>query len=304
MSISIYLDSSILLIFAAFISIGPLSSVQYITDTVMITDTTPEKERINAYSIIRITSNIGFSIGPALGGIVVIFNYAYVALIPAIGAIAELFLYLRLVTETLPEKKVEKNKRANLSFPYEDRLFILIAFLLAMSWFATSPWQYITNQFFSKAYTLSGWEIGMLFSVNGLTVISLQLPINTLLKRISDMNRMSLGLVVYASTFFVIGLTRNLYLLVIDVIFLTCGENIISPPTSNIIAKIAPPNRRGVYFGSFSMINGIVSPFSPVFYEYLLSLLISEPIMLWGIVSIICVVLSVTLFLFQRAKKV
>lgn len=304
MSVSIYFNYSILLIFATFITIGPLSSVQYIADTVMITDTTPEKDRITAYSVVRIASNIGFSIGPALGGIVVIFNYAYVTIIPAIGAIAELFLYLKLVNETLPSKKVENNKRRTISFPYEDRLFIMIAFLLAISWFAVGPWQYIISQFFSKAYSLSSWKIGLLFAVNGLTVITFQIPINSILKRVNDLNRMSLGLIVYASTFFVIGLTRNLYLLVIDVIFLTCGENIISPPTSNIIGKIAPEDKRGIYFGGFSMINGIVSPFSPLFYEYLLSLFIYEPVLLWGIISIICIVLSVIVFLFQRLKNI
>ncbi|MEM0160500.1 MAG: MFS transporter [Thermoplasmata archaeon] len=301
-SASIYFNYSIFLIFAAFISIGPLSSIQGITDTVMVTDTTAEKDRINAYSLVRIAANIGFSIGPALGGLVVIFNYSYVTIIPAIGTIAELFLYVRFVNETLPPRKPENVKRRTISFPYEDKLFIIIGFLLAMSSFAVGPWEYILNQFFSRAYYFSSWQIGLLFAVNGLTVIIFQLPINTILKNVSEMNRISLGMIIYASSFFVIGITDNFYLLILDVIFLTFGENTISPAMSSIIGKIAPMDKRGEYFGGFSMINGVIGPFSPVFYEYLLSLFIRQFMLLWGIIAIICVIIAVTVFLLHELK--
>jgi MFS family permease len=302
-SASIYFNYSIFIIFAAFISIGPLSSIQGITDTVMVTDTTPEKDRINAYSLVRIAANVGFSIGPALGGLVVIFNYSYITIIPAIGAVAELFLYVRYVNETLPPRKAENVKRRAISFPYEDKLFIIIGFLLAMVSFAVGPWEYILNQFFSRAYYFSSWQIGLLFAVNGLTVIIFQLPINSVLKRMGELNRISLGLMIYASSFFVIGITNNFYLLILDVIFLTFGENTISPAITNIIGKIAPVDKRGEYFGGFSMISGVVGPFSPVFYEYLLSLFIRQFILLWGIISAICIVLAVTVFLSHKLYK-
>ncbi len=301
-SAGIYFNYSIFLIFAAFISIGPLSSIQGITDTVMVTDTTAEKDRINAYSLVRIAANIGFSIGPALGGLVVIFNYSYVTVIPAIGAIAELFLYIRFVNETLPTRKAENIKKNSISFPYEDKLFIIIGFLLAMSSFAVGPWEYILNQFFSRAYYFSSWQIGMLFAVNGLTVILFQLPINHILKNVSELNRISLGMLIYAASFFVIGITDNFYLLILDVIFLTFGENTISPAISSIIGKIAPMDKRGEYFGGFSMINGVIGPFSPVFYEYLLSIFIHQFIALWGIISIICIILAITIFLLHKLK--
>ncbi len=301
-SAGIYFNYSIFLIFAAFISIGPLSSIQGITDTVMVTDTTAEKDRINAYSLVRIAANVGFSIGPALGGLVVIFNYSYVTVIPAIGAIAELFLYIRFVNETLPPRKAENVKKMSISFPYEDKLFIIIGFLLAMSSFAVGPWEYILNQFFSRAYYFSSWQIGMLFAVNGLTVILFQLPINRILKNVSELNRISLGMLIYAASFFVIGITDNFYLLILDVIFLTFGENTISPAISSIIGKIAPMDKRGEYFGGFSMINGVIGPFSPVFYEYLLSIFIRQFILLWGIISIICIILAITIFLLHKLK--
>ncbi|MGC8630423.1 MAG: MFS transporter [Thermoplasmata archaeon] len=301
-SASIYFNLSIFIIFAAFISIGPLSSIQGITDTVMITDTTAEKDRINAYSMVRIAANIGFSIGPALGGLVVVFNYSYVTVIPAIGAIAELFLYVRFVNETLPPRKAESVKRKAISFPYEDKLFIIIGFLLAMTLFAGGPWEYILNQFFSRAYYFSSWQIGLLFAVNGLTVIIFQIPINSILKNVSELNRISLGMIIYASSFFVIGLTNNFYLLSLDIIFLTFGENTISPAISTIIGKIAPMDKRGEYFGGFSMISGVVGPFSPVFYEYLLTLFIRQFVLLWGIIAIICIILAVAVFLFQKLE--
>ena len=63
------------------------------------------------------------------------------------------------------------------------------------------------------------------------------------------MTRVAAGLLIYAATFAVFGLTKNVALLFIDVVFLTIGENVISPPMTSVIGRIAPDKRRGEYYG-------------------------------------------------------
>ncbi len=301
MFLDIYYNLPLIIMYLSFISLFPLGGLQEVTDNVMITDTTIESERIDAFSIVRISANIGFSIGPALSGIALSYNFAILPLIPLIGEIIGFFLYFRIIRETKP---ISHNENRLISFPHKDRRFLIIAIVLALSWFSIGPWGYILSQFLSAVDKLSYSLIGIIFAVNGIAVISLQLPVNRALYKIDDMTRVSLGLIVYSATFFIFSLTRDVTLLIINVVALTIGENIISPASSSVIGKIAPEDKRGQYYGGFSLINNLIGPFSPLLYEFLLSLFFRGPVILWGIISSICISLAFIIIFLRFWKRV
>ncbi|MGC8574771.1 MAG: MFS transporter [Thermoplasmata archaeon] len=301
MFLDIYYNLPLIIMYLSFISLFPLGGLQEVTDNVMITDTTIESERIDAFSIVRISANIGFSVGPALSGIALSYNFAILPMIPLIGEIIGFFLYFRIIRETKP---ISHNENRLISFPHKDRRFLIIAIVLALSWFSIGPWGYILSQFLSAVDKLSYSLIGIIFAVNGIAVISLQLPLNRALYKIDDMTRVSLGLIVYSATFFIFSLTRDVTLLIINVVALTIGENIISPASSSVIGKIAPEDKRGQYYGGFSLINNLIGPFSPLLYEFLLSLFLREPVILWGIISSICISLAFIIIFLRSWKRV
>lgn len=299
MFLVIFYQLRILLLYLAFVALTPLGGLQEVTDNVMITDTTLESERIDAFSIVRISANIGFSIGPAISGIALSYNFAILPLIPLIGEIIGFILYFMIIRETKPSSS---KGGALISFPHNDRQFIIVSILLTFSWFSLGPWGYILSQYLSTVDRLNYSLIGLIFAANGIAVITLQLPVNRLLYRVSDVTRISLGLIIYSATFFVFSITRNPVLLILDVIILTIGENVISPASNSIIGKIAPEDKRGQYYGGFSLINNMIGPFSPLLYETLLSIFFKEPLILWGIISSICLSLAIVITIL-RARR-
>lgn len=300
MFVGIHYSLSIVYIYISFVLFAPVAILQSIVDQVIITDTTTEVDRIDAFSMTRIGANVGFSLGPAISGFAVSFNYAILPLVPLIAETFGFFLYFKYITYNEGPPITKKNL---LSFPHNDRRFLIISLLVSLAFFSMGPWAYILPQFFSNVYFIPYSTIGLLFAANGLAVVFLQLPVNSLLYKMDDMTRISLGLIIYAVTFAVFGLTRNVILLLVDVIVLTVGENVVSPPSNSIIGKIAPEDRRGEYYGGFSLLSGFVYPFSPIVYEALLSVFIKSPIILWGIVGTACLTLGLSFRSLRRFWK-
>ncbi len=291
MFVGIHYSLSVLFTYLSFILFAPVAVMQSIVDQVIITDTTKESDRIDAFSMTRIGANVGFSLGPAISGFAVSYNYAILPLVPLISEIAGFFLYLRYINYNEAPAAAERNLFA---FPRNDGRFLVIATLISLALFSMGPWAFILPQFFSRVYLIPYSIIGLLFATNGLAVVFLQLPVNRLFRKMDDMTRISIGLVLYAATFAVFGLTRNTPLLFLDVIILTIGENTVSPPTNSIIGKIAPEDRKGEYYGGFSLLSNFLYPFSPIVYEFFLAVFIRSPLILWGIVGTICLVLALS----------
>lgn len=292
MFLGIYFSLSVNFITVPFILFAPAAVLQSIVDSVIVTDSTDELERIDAFSMTRIGANIGFSLGPAIAGFAVAYNYSILPLIPLIAETFGFFLYFKFINYNEGPPQAEKNL---LSFPRNDRRFVLVAILVSLAFFTVGPWAYILPQFLSRVDLIPYSAIGLLFASNGLAVVFLQLPVNRIFYKVDDMTRISIGLIIYALTFAVFGFTRNEILLLIDIVFLTVGENIISPPSSSIIGKIAPLERRGEYYGGYSLLNNFLSPFSPLLYEAMLASLFGEPILLWVSIGVICLILALSI---------
>lgn len=283
---AIYFSLGIIYIEIPFILIGPLVSLQANVDNVIISNITHETERIDSFSYIRIAANIGFALGPTIAGLSVSLSYSMLPVIPMIAEIITFGIYYFNVIETSKINK-DSNKKNLISFPKKDSKFLLVSFLISLSYFSLGAWAYILAQFLTKGYGFSSFYIGLLFATNGFVVAVFQIPTNKIFKRFSEEMRIIIGLLIYALTFFVIGITRNFILLIADIAILTIGENVISPSTLSLISKISPPERRGEYFGGFSLVNSIFNPIAPLFYESLLFKFMNSPLILWGIVSLL-----------------
>lgn len=300
MFLGIYLKLSTYFVTVSFILFSPAAVLQMIIDNVIVTDCTGELERIDAFSMTRIGANIGFSLGPALAGFAIGYNYAILPLIPMFAETAGFFLYFRFINYNEGPVHAERNL---LSFPGKDRRFILVALIISLVFFSTGPWAYILPQFLSNVDLIPYSYIGLLFASNGLAVVLLQLPVNRLFYKVGDMTRISIGMVIYAATFVVFGFTRNVILLLVNIVVLTIGENTIAPPSNSIIGKIAPANRRGEYYGGYSLMNNFMGPFSPLLYEAMLAYFFTKPVSLWILVGTICLALALSIPATKRFWK-
>ncbi|MCL5730679.1 MAG: MFS transporter [Candidatus Thermoplasmatota archaeon] len=292
--LAVYLSLSTIILYVVLILSEPIFSIQWIVDNAIISDTVPEAMRTDAFSITRIAGNLGFSIGPAVGGILSEFNISYVFLSTVVSGFIELFIYARL-RETNRHLSVGKQ---SFSFPAGDRKFIFLSLLLASIWFVAGQWGTTLTLFWTSIDHVSQANIGFLYSVNGLFVVLLQLPTNRLFTGIKDHVRIFIGSMTYVISFFALALFSGIIFLVIDVFFLTFGENTISPVTNTVISKISPEDRRGEYFGAFYLISGFMVPMAPLMGTYLMQNFAYSPVIFWGIIAIIGTLISLFMLRF------
>ncbi len=291
--LSAYLNLPTIIFFIALISSEPLFSIQWIVDNAIITDSVSEVQRTDAFSITRIAGNLGFSIGPAVGGFLSDFSLSYVFLSTFLMSFVELVIYV-MITET--NKNMVK-ERSSISFPKSDKKFLAIALLMASIWFVAGQWGTTLTLFWTSFDKIPYATIGILYSLNGVFVVLLQLPTNRLMISIPDHVRMFIGGMIYAVSFFALSLFSGFAFLVIDVFFLTLGENTISPVTSSVVSKIAPDDKRGQYFGAFYLVSGFVTPMAPLMGTSLMQYFSYSPIIFWGIIAVIGTTISLFMLL-------
>ena len=300
-SLSAFLKFPNIYAFIAFLAIFPLADLEGIVDQVIITDVVKETERLDAFSLNRIGANVGFAIGPALAGILAEFNYGWAFIVPFFVSVFVFMIYAKYIRETRPTSTGTQRTSKGFSFPKNDRKFFIIVILLSMIWFIAGQWGTTLTLFLSSGYLISDQTIGFLYAFNGIIVIFFQIPVNNLLRKWHDFKRLALGSFIYSFAFFFYSLTSYIPLLFANTFFLTIGENVLSPSTQTVIAKAAPEDKRGEYFGSYYAISGLIVPMAPLLGTYGLGFLIHAGIVFWGLVGLSGVIIGSISYLTLRS---
>lgn len=287
----IFLKSSLILIYLILVLSEPLMSIIGASDNVIVSNNTSSFERNSAFSITRILQNVGFSLGPTVGGLLAGFGYTYIFLITSIFSIGELMVYMIFLKKDkfnsgTGDSKGEKLKLDSFS-SFRNRPFLIVTLLISLTYLILGQWG-STLTFFWKGFDhMSDFQVGLLYSVNGIVVTIAQLPINRVLRRFGDIFKINLGYLVYVMSFAFLPFFTGFMFLVIDTILISIGENINSPSINTVVSKISPPDKRGQYFTSFQVMTGVTMPIAPVLGTVLLTLYSSDLGRIWYPITIL-----------------
>ena len=137
-------------------------------------------------SLVRLAVNLGFSVGPAIGGFVALYlGYKCLFVIDALtsfAAAAILYIYL-------PRHQQEKDKHLhpvlqdNRTSAYRDYRYLF--FILLVSFFGICFFQLFASipQYFSKICNYKEDTIGLLLALNGILVVLIEMPLVTRLEK-------------------------------------------------------------------------------------------------------------------------
>ncbi len=306
MFFDIFLGGPTWILILFYVITNPVSSAQYINDGALISDTTEESDRVEAFSRTRVAGNIGIGLGLVIGGIIATFNYSAVFVAPAVGSLIEFILYFYRIRDTRNQSTIEQSVSTShrIFIPRNDLFFIAAAILTASAYFVSGMFESpITPLFLSSKYGFATYYITALFAINTVVVILFQNSINVVTGKWKDSVRISSGLALYAVGYLIIGLTPFFPVVAMAIIVLTLGENLQVPATMAFITRLAPQNRRGGYLGFASAIGSLVYPFRPLVGTIILAALIFSPVELWGTFSLMCAAISVIFLLFSISHR-
>ena len=228
-----------------------------------ITDLVAPGQRKTAFSVNRLAINLGMSIGPAVGGFLIIFSYPLLFIVDGTTAIAAgLVLLLAPWHPVAPDHREQLKQTGtstDISFEeppssiWKDRR--LFHFLLAIIPVIVVFFQHNSSMplFLVGDLHLAESTYGLLFTINTGLIILLEVPLNIAMAHWPHRRALSLGAALSGLGFGAMGLVSGVAGVALTVVIWSFGEMILLPAASNYMADIAVPERRGMYMGLFQM---------------------------------------------------
>jgi len=214
------------------------------------------ENKTRSLTLIRLAINLGFSAGPALGGLIIA-TIGYYGLFWIDGLTC--LLAGLLMMQTLNPKKArisdEEKVVENPIAPEKDFPYLL--FLVAFSLFGIIFVQYFSAMplYYRQAYELSERTIGFLLAFNGALIVIIEMPLIAYIEKttMSSLQHVVTGLVLTAISFLVLVITPWAGILIIGMIFMSVGEMIGLPMGNAFALERSKKGRQGAYMGLFTM---------------------------------------------------
>ena len=213
------------------------------------------ENRTRSVTLIRLAINLGFSTGPAVGGLIIAgAGYSGLFWVDGITCITAGFLLLRL----LHPKKAVENPKEVISIPrtvIKDKPYLV--FIGAMILFGFVFLQYFSTMplYYARVHFLKEFEIGVLLGLNGFLIFLFEMPLIKYLesKARSTLFHIITGSIFVAISFLLINLTGWLGIVLIAMIFLTIGEMIAFPFSNSFALTRAEGGKQGSYMALYSI---------------------------------------------------
>lgn len=251
----------------------------------MIGDVTSPDLAVTAFGVQRVFTNTGFAISPALGGFLAAYaGLPTLFLFAAFTSLIEGGILLGLLVESYGGGPRRSGAAVSgIVAPFRDHLFVVLLAALAglsilMNQFGTPLALYL-----GSVRSVSFSEFGLIYSVNGLLVVLLQLPIGRIVERSQQyLAWMAGGTLCYGAAFLLFDAATSFPFYLTAMAVLTVGEDIVSPTEQSLVARFAGPERRGSYFGAFNAGTNASRVVGPLVGTLLLGLGSLGPTLLWG----------------------
>lgn len=213
------------------------------------------ENKTRSVTLIRLAINLGFTAGPAVGGLIIA-SIGYYALFWVDGITCLLAVVLLIkVLHPKKSKVLDEVKTKNPVSVYKDKPFWV--FFVAMFIFGFVFMQYFSTMplYYRDAYHLEEYEIGLLFGLNGFIIFLFEMPLIKWLEdtRFSKSFLMLIGLLLTALSFLILILGFWVGILIIAMILVTVGEMIAFPFSNAFTIERAKKGNQGEYMAFYSI---------------------------------------------------
>jgi predicted MFS family arabinose efflux permease len=237
-------------LFAAVFVLGALNDAFRPGSITAVAASVPPHLRRKALSLNRLALNLGWSCGPALGGLLTQIHFAWMFV--ADGAtclIAATFLAVRFWNwrpETAPRE------RRAWTLPYRDRhfLWLMAANLVVLVAFM----QYFTTG--TRVLEDTGWsrsEIGLFLAINPVTITLFEMLVVHALRGQRALPVIAMGSALVGVGYLAMLLPWGAAAVVLTMLLVAAGELLQMPLLGAHVNDLAPPHARGAYNGAYSM---------------------------------------------------
>lgn len=247
--------------------------------------------QLKGFSILRVGGNLGWGLGPAIGGFLLSFyGFGYLFLFFTFTSFLSFLvsLLVREVALKTPERKS--------NFRTSNLALILLSFS-GMFLFMVQAQETISLSIYSNTiFSGTFYEIGIVYMTNGILVILTQPIFYKISSKIGEYYSLVIGGIVYTFGFFTYGFDFNLSQMIISTAILTMGENLAFPSGYSIVASISRKNRIGTNMGIYNAFISMGRATGPLLGGYFIPL-VTNHVLFWFYVTFPGLISTVILLL-------
>lgn len=272
-------------VFLAVLAFALASEAYRPAGSAMLGDMTVPELRARAYALFYVALNLGFTVGAAAGGaIVVATSYDVLFLVEGASAVIFAVFIALALPETRPtvapgEASTHDGALAHIVGNRPFLAFIVANVLIGL----------VFNQAFSTLplhmeHVGIGPDVyGRIMAVNGVMIVLGQLPLADRLSRVARGPALVVGTLLLSAGFGLTGASTSAVALAGCVALWTVGEMVLASLSQPAVNDLAPTAFRARYFGAFALSFGLAMAVGPPLGGWLLADF--GPAVLWPIMA-------------------
>lgn len=231
---------------------------------------TPET-RTRSISLYRMAVNMGWTVAPALGGLLAAVGWHWLFWADGITCLLAAVLLRVLVPPLKKTQAVEEDASAGAvpqASPYADRIFLLFSALTVLNAIIFMQIIWTVPVYFKEVFHWNESRIGLVAAVNGLIVFLLEMPLIYRMEgRRTPMAYIRGGLIFYALAYLTLSMHFGSGLLpaVVYMIVMSLGEIFVMPFSTNFVfGRAQSQGSQGQYMAIYTMSYSVANIVAPL----------------------------------------
>ena len=280
------IDAAIWAIIVVSILVTAVGGMSSPTVSAMVADISPENRMTESYGLLAIGSNLGWAIGPLLGGFLQsVTSYAWIfaagAIINALSLCSIPFLPHNAV-----KRITERFSFNNIKSLMSNSALIIFCVLYLLFSLCIAQWGSTLSVFTVDRIGFSAEQYGFLMTISGVLIIIFQYPISRRIEWLGIRKALFWGNFLYGVGFLSLTWVRTFIPAVGSIIILVAGEMLFVPTSLAVIGKLSKPNDRGKNMGILGLFGTLGTSVGPLLGGFLLDRFPGRSFLLWGPVAL------------------
>jgi DHA1 family tetracycline resistance protein-like MFS transporter len=270
----------------------------------IVSDEVPPKDRGIQMANVGIAHVLASLIGPAIGG----FTFTFFGLLgPGLFAagltVITIVVTFSMLKETWPKEKRLHYEKSKSIVEIKIRKNKNARFMLLLWGFHTVSFTIVMSSisFFSASVLhLDPIEVSIMFMISGIFRAGIRFTLfKPTIKKLGESNAIRLGLVMFFVSFFIIGFSSDIVMILVIFMFISFAASLTRGPMNSKITQTASPKEQGKINGLSSALDSIAQIIGPLTGAFVLDTL--PPYWLGIIVAMIA--LPAMIMSFQKIEK-
>lgn len=222
-------------------------------DQALVADVVRPARHEHAYASLRVANNLGVTLGPPIGGALLLTGDYDVLWIGVTGlALVTTVLAWRLIPSRGEFSPEEPPSRGSFGVIRRDKAFLvfLVSMVLANLVYFAFEVVLPISAVDSHGLTPAAW--GFLVIINPALVTIFQLRLTRRVERFPAAPKLALAMLLMGWPFLLLSVNASIAMMALVILIFVIGEMLWIPTSQAIVAGLAPADVRGAYMGAFA----------------------------------------------------